>query len=555
MAAYRLQIRSGADAVEYRDLPPGRTVIGRQPSCDLVIQDSTVSKQHVAIDIAGDAVTLSDLGSRNGTMVNGQRCSGTRALAEGDVVGIGATLLVLQVIGGAGSSRDDSTATLDPSGGTWEEGFQDSSAAADSQSIVVSEVELPDAFPDDLAGAIGRALGASLSEEEVLPKLLDGLFSIFPKADRGFVLLCDRESGRLLLRAKKFRTVVESGPPKLSRSVLESVVSSRRAVLSNDLLGDFDQAQSIMSGSMRSVMCVPIRRAGGDVLGVVQLDAQESGNTFSQRDLGILAGLAAVVAKSVESAQAHDERVSREKLKRDLEIAHKVQQGLLPSKAPVVEGYDLFSFYAAALHVGGDYFNYVPLPGGRLACVLADVSGKGVSAALVMANLAGEVRYRLASEPDPLAAVAAINDTFCGNGWDERFATFVVVVLDPAAHRARIVNAGHLPVFLRSADGSVAEIGPEQEGLPLGMMPGWEYRQTDVDILPGTTMVLFTDGVSEAMDVEDRLYGLDRLREVLAGAGGSAEEIGQRILVDVERHSAGQVQTDDICLVCISRPG
>ena len=130
-----------------------------------------------------------------------------------------------------------------------------------------------------------------------------------------------------------------------------------------------------------------------------------------------------------------------------------------------------------------------------------------------------------------------------------------IVVLDPAAHRAQIVNAGHLPVFLRDPHGAVAEIGPEQEGLPLGMMPGWEYRQTDVDIGPGTAMVLFTDGVSEAMDVEDRIYGLDRLREVLAGNGGSAEAIGRRILADVERHSHGQEQTDDICLVCVCRPG
>lgn len=140
-------------------------------------------------------------------------------------------------------------------------------------------------------------------------------------------------------------------------------------------------------------------------------------------------------------------------------------------------------------------------------------------------------------------------------GWDERFATFVVIVLDPAAHVARIVNAGHLPVYVRTADGAVTEVGPEQEGLPLGMMPGWEYRQTDVAIAPGTTMVFFTDGVSEAMDVEDRIYGLDRIREILAGPGGTAREIGERILRDVERHSAGQVQTDDICLVCVGRPG
>ncbi len=555
MHSFRLDIKSGQTPIESRELPPGQSVIGRDPKCSIVLTDSAASRRHAAIDVGAGGVTIEDLGSRNGTRVNGRRLAAPQALADGDVIEIGATQMVLR--SGAGPQAD-SGATIAPGAEfPWEEGFHDTSGEADSQSIVVSEVDVPETFPDDLAGAIARALGASLSEEEVLPKLLDGLFTIFAKADRGFVLLCDRESGRLLLRAKKFRTTSESGPPKLSRSVLESVVSSRRAVLSNDLLGDsrFDQAQSIMSGSMRSVMCVPIRRAGGDVLGVVQLDAQESGNSFSQRDLAVLAGLASVVAKSVETAQAHDERVSQEKLKRDLEIAHKVQQGLLPARAPEIEGYDLFNFYAPALHVGGDYFNYVPLPGGRLACVLADVSGKGVSAALVMANLAGEVRYRLASEGDLVAAVAAINDTFCMTGWDERFATFVVIVLDPVAHVAQIVNAGHLPVYVRTADGTVTEVGPEQEGLPLGMMQGWEYRQTDVAIAPGTTMVLFTDGVSEAMDVEDRIYGLDRIREILAGPGGTAREIGERILRDVERHSAGQVQTDDICLVCVGRPG
>lgn len=543
-----LGIKSGPNAVETVELRPGRTVIGRQPSCGIVIQDSAASRQHAAIDVGSDSVTIEDLGSRNGTRVNGQRISSPHPLATGDVIGIGA----LEMVFHAGAAGAEMVAVADAQA----EEYHDSSAEFGGSSIIVSEVEVPASAPDDLAAALGRALGASLSEEEVLPKLLDGLFTIFHKADRGFVLLRDRESGRLLLRSKKFRGAPEAGSPKLSRSVLESVVTSGKAMLSNDLLGDsrFDQAQSIMSGSMRSVMCVPIRRIDGDVLGVVQLDARESGNSFSQRDLGLLAGLAGVVAKSVEQAQAHDERVAQEKLKRDLEIAHRVQKGLLPSAPPAIEGYDLFSHYCPALHVGGDYFNYVPLPGGRLACVLADVSGKGVSAALVMANLAGEVRYRLASEPDLIAAVSAINDTFCMTGWDERFATFVVMVLDPARHRARIVNAGHLPVYVRSPDGTVAEIGPEQEGLPLGMMPGWTYRETEIEILPGTMAVVFTDGVSEAMDVEDRIYGLDPIRDILAAGGGSAEEIGRKILRDVERHSAGQVQTDDICLVCIGRP-
>lgn len=546
--ALRLDIDTGNGAVECRELAPGRVVIGRQPGCGIVILDSAASRQHAAIDVAGDTATLTDLDSRNGTSVNAKRIDGPVVLASGDVIGIGSCRLVYRGADSPPPPQPESQ-TL-----TAAEDFHDTGLGGSS---IIGEIDVPANASGEAAAALGRALGDSLSEKEVLPKLLDGLLDIFPKADRGFVFFRHQESGRWLRKETRFRGLPEPGAPKVSQSVWESVVRSGKAVLSSDLLGDsrFDQAQSIMASSMRSVMCVPIRRSDGGILGVVQLDTKESAAAFSPRDLAVLAGLASIVAKSVEHALAHDERVEQVKLKRDLEIAHRVQQGLLPTSAPNVPGYELFHHYVPALHVGGDYFNYVPLPGGLLACVLADVSGKGVSAALVMANLAGEVRYRLASEPDLTVAVGAINDAFCLNGWDERFATFAVIVLDPARHRARIVNAGHLPVYVRGPDGAVVEVGPEQGGLPLGMVPEWQYQQTEVEILPGTIMTVFTDGVSEAMDVEDRIFGLERITEALAAdPNESAEQVSRRILRDVERHAVGQMQTDDICLVSIGRP-
>lgn len=550
MRPLTLEIRSESSPPRQVPLEQGRTVIGRQPSCGVVIDVSSASRQHAALTLAGSEATLEDLGSRNGTTLNGRPVAGPTLVLPGDVIGIGILQLVI-----LGDSVSRPTGPLDGLEDPVEQDDDDVTAAARCQSTILGEIDVPEDAGDDVAATMIRALGTALSQDEVLPGLLEGLFAVFPTADRGFVLLRDRSSGRLLLRAKRVRSGADRGPPKLSRSVLEGVATSGKAVLSNDLLGDarFDQAHSIMYGSMRSVMCVPIRRAAGDVLGVVQIDSEESPNAFLPKDLAVLAGLAGTVAKSVEQAQAHDQRVAQEKLNRDLEIAHRVQKALIPVAAPEVAGYAFFGHYAPAHHIGGDYFAYVPLPGGRLACVLGDVSGKGVSAALVMANLAGEVRFQLAREPDLPAAVAAMNDAFCRNGWDERFATFVVVMLDPAAHRAGIVNAGHLPVYVRGPDGGISEVGPEQGGLPLGMAPGWEYRQTMLDIPPGTTLLMFSDGVSEAMDTGDQIYGLDRARAVLAEPGGSAETIGRRILGAVERHSAGQEQTDDICLVCIGR--
>jgi len=336
---------------------------------------------------------------------------------------------------------------------------------------------------------------------------------------------------------------------------MDGVVRSRRAILSADVSSDsrFSANQSVVDCRIRSVMCVPVVGAAGQSIGVLQIDSSDARQEFRKEDLAMLAGIAGQAAQAIEQALAYDERIGQEQLKRDLELAHRVQQGLLPSRPPRIEGYNVFDFYEPAQQIGGDFFGYVPLPDGRMAVVLADVSGKGVSAALVMATLSADVRYCLAMEPNVADAVARINNSFCRGGWDDRFATLVVAVLDPRVHRVTIVNAGHLPVMLRDAGGEVRPLGMEETGLPLGVEPDQTYAAIDVEIAPGASISLFTDGISEAMDHEQRTYGLERLSRVLAGPAKNAEEAGRRILGDVERHAAGQNRSDDMCLVCVGR--
>ena len=150
----------------------------------------------------------------------------------------------------------------------------------------------------------------------------------------------------------------------------------------------------------------------------------------------MLASVASQAAIAVDNAQLHENALKQQAVERDLELAHKVQRGLLPARPPQLAGYHFFDFYEPANQVGGDYYDYIELPGGRLAVVLADVSGKGVSAALLMAKLSGEVRYCLASEPTPAAAMNRINASFSRSGWDDRFVTFVLAVLDAEAARS-----------------------------------------------------------------------------------------------------------------------
>jgi serine phosphatase RsbU (regulator of sigma subunit) len=317
---------------------------------------------------------------------------------------------------------------------------------------------------------------------------------------------------------------------------------------------DTDDQHRLLKQVMEAAGVDTKRWPPNGLMGVVQVDSRDINPGFTQADLEVLAGVAGQAAQAIEQALAHDERVAREQLARDLELAHRVQQGLLPSRPPELPGYEVFDFYESARHVGGDFFGYVPLADDRLAIVLADVSGKGVSAALLMAALSADVRYCLASESDLRAAVARINESFLRGGWDDRFATLVVVVLDPRRHVATICNAGHLPGFLRGPSGGVTMVADGLGGLPLGMAdPGACFETCEMPLPPGATLVLFTDGISEALNRDQECYGFDRLEATLQAGGAGAADAGRRILADVARHTAGEPQSDDICLVCITR--
>lgn len=537
-------------------LAADRVVIGRHPGCGLVLDASAVSRQHAVVSVDGDAHSIEDLGSRNGTLVNGERLQSRHRLADGDIVTICEVRLVYRV--GNSRSSDEFVDGM----GTSEDIFDEAS----DQSVIMSQVDLRKRVDEAQAAVnaeaklkavlgISRAIAGSLSINDVLPRLLDGIFTVFPKADRGFVLLVDPGSRRFVLRAKKIRGEEPKGAVRLSTSLIRRVAESGTAMLSADIASDsrFKSSDSLAASRVRSMMCVPFLDSVGEVIGILQVDSHDVRDGFLPVDLELLVGVAGQAAQAVEHSLTHEARIQQEQLKRDLELAHRVQQGLLPSQPVQIPGYSVFDFYEPAKEIGGDFFGYVPLAEGRVAIVLADVCGKGVSAALVMAALSADVRYCLASERDVAMAVGRINESFCRSGWDDRFATLIVTVLDPASHTLTVVNAGHLPALLRLPDGTVKEVGMDGGGLPLGVDPAFVYGAVEAGISAGSALVMFTDGISEAMDQDGGLYGLARVGEVMSKPINSPTEVGRSVLADVERHAAGQVRSDDMCLVCLAR--
>jgi phosphoserine phosphatase RsbU/P len=284
---------------------------------------------------------------------------------------------------------------------------------------------------------ISHSLGRAVALEEVLPKLLDSMFKIFVQADRGFIILRQGADGPLVPKAIKHRRPDQEDRVRISRTIISQVIESKEAILSADASNDlrFDSSQSIADLRIRSMMCVPLINNEDVALGAIQVDTADQRHRFSKDDLDVLVSIASQAAVAIDNAQMHEVALKQNAIERELELAHKVQRGLLPAAPPRAPGYDFFDFYESAYQVGGDYYDYVELDDNRLAIVLGDVSGKGVSAALLMAKLSGEVRYCLASEPTPAEAVNRINTAFCRSGWDDKFVTFILALLDCSRNR------------------------------------------------------------------------------------------------------------------------
>jgi phosphoserine phosphatase RsbU/P len=247
--------------------------------------------------------------------------------------------------------------------------------------------------------------------------------------------------------------------------------------------------------------------------------------------------------------------LARARLKLDLELARGVQRGFLPLRLPDLPGYEFFAHYESAHELGGDYYDFIPLPRQRLAVLVGDVAGKGVAAALLMAKLSADARFCMLTEADPAVAFARLNSLMNASGIADRFVTLVAAILDPGSNTVTLVNAGHpSPLLYHRATRTVEEaISNEAAGLPLGVLDGFEYASYQVSLEPGDSILAFTDGVTEAMDVQD--YQL-RTRGVYAAVEGmdySPRALGEQVIKVVKQFSAGRSQHDDIALVGFGR--
>lgn len=516
-------------------------VIGRQPGLEVTLDSAAISRRHARLTWQGEQVFVEDIGSSNGTFLNERRITGRTPLRPGDSLRIGTSIL-----------RLDAPPRVEP-----EMTIQSLTAAA------TSNAEL---FRDHAATKLqavlqlAHHLGHSLEVDTVLDRLLGQLLVLLPKADRAMVL--QREGDEPFVRALKHRSGKPSGPPSFSRSVLRKVFTQTVAVLAEDTRHEQSFLSNATLGALgiQSVLCVPLQAHGGKVFGALQLDRFQAGQPFTSDDLYLLTAVALMVAPVLENAQLLQELLVKERMQRDLAMAREIQLGYLPREPVQLAGgpVELFAELHPALEVSGDFYDYFPLDDHRLAFAVADVSGKGMPAALFMTMVHALARHIAQTAASPADLLARLNDAIAQDNPSFLFVTMVFGIYDAARGQVTLAHGGHPPALVRRQNGSVEEL--THRGAPL-LGTQRNTRRSDeavIQLTPGDAVVLYTDGVTESPGLTnpDEQFGPARLRETVRGLPEDAPlpTWTAAIRQAVTQFSGPNTVADDLTLLVLRRP-
>ncbi len=533
------------------------TTVGRQADCTVCLESPAVSRQHAQIVRAGPQFYVEDLGSSNGTYVNGERIQARRLLTPHDTLQIGPYAFAL---------RQEAPR---PGGSDADLVVRSSVNALSSNSSLFSQnAELKLRVFVEIAQILGR----TLEVEPLLEKLLEQLFRLFPQADRGMVILC--EGDQFVVRAQRVRhrradglaDHPTDGPHHpgdfpFSRSLVRRALDEGVGLLSEDVGGDssLPKTATLMALNLRSFLCVPLVGLDQRRLGVLQLDCTRAGSAFRHDDLELLAALSTQLAGVIENAALHEELLREEVLRRDVALAREIQEAFLPDNfRPMAGGgYELYARVHPAREVSGDLYDFFPQPDGRLSLFVGDVSGKGMPAALFMVAVRTLTRHLAHTARTPGEMVQSLNNALVADNPTHLFVTLAHAAYDPASGEVVLALGGHPPPLLRRADGLV-----EAVDLRPAMMVGYAAfdqpaPEARLVLEKGETLIFYTDGLTEAHLPGDRrtMFGVEKLCAALGGAATALPllECAEQVRRAVARFTGQPELQDDQTLLMLRR--
>ena len=538
---------------ETLNLVPGREyTLGRVTENEIVLSDGSISRRHARLFPQDGAWWIEDLQSKNGTKLNGKLLAEAARLAPGDRIELGQHYSVDfagQPTTGSARLADvvapgniHAVSVVDIMGG----------AGADTRSAGVQ------GLPPQRIGyflqtmdRVGRELLVVRPLEDLYRFVVE-LTSDVVRADRSVLLRREAGTDELLVKAVRYGGSGIGGEIVVSRGIARKTIEERQAILTSDAMHDprFMEHQSIIRQRIHSAMCVPLWHED-QVLGLLYVDNIAAPYPFAEEDLRILTLIGHLAAVKISETEKSEQALLSTQLQEEARRASSIQQGLLPREPLVREPFIVAGRNLPSQNVGGDYFDFIECDDGGVCIGLGDVAGKGMSAALLMANLHAAVRAQVETGRPLPDMLGRVNRSICRAVKGQRFITLVLAALDPASGLLRYVNAGHNPPLLLRADDRVETL--ETGGFLLGVFEEAVYETGEVTLEPGDMLVLYSDGVTEAMDPAAVEFGEERLTAFLREHRAlPPEELVDSLIARVRDYSQGK-QGDDITVVVLRR--
>lgn len=523
-------------------------VIGRSSSCDLTIQDRFLSRRHARLRRQGESWLLEDLGSRNGTLVAGEPVAAPRAIAAGDQISLSSSLIRVTAGDRSGGSVASDTSIGDhtifrQASEVLRSQASISPDSVDSVAVLQSQAERLQVLND-----VHQVLARSQTVAGLLDTFLGRAFDLL-RPEEGIIVLRQLD-GSFAQAARRAAPGYEEERP-LSDTLIHEVADKGMAALVLDVSADerFADAQSIVAAGVRSLIAAPLADADGS-LGMIALNSRLHRHQFTETDMELLTSLGAVAALRLRNLALVDEAAERRRLEREVEMARAIQVGLLPARLPDLPGYEMHGGTAPSQGVSGDFYEIVRRDG-ECVLIVADVSGKGISASLLTASLEALLAGQLEVGGGPATICRQVSQRLHRRTPAAKYATAVLAVLEPETGRLVYCNAGHNPPLVFRAGGgceSLAASGP-----PLGLFPETTYDEVALHLDPGDLLVVYTDGITEAEDADEREFGLERLVAVYGDGAAPLAQLIDRLDQALGQFVGNRPFADDRTLVMLRR--
>ena len=538
-----------------------KVLIGRSEDNDLALPDPFSSGHHAAIAPSADGgFCVRDNGSKNGTFLNGKKVLGEIELKRGDEILIGSTRIIYDK---ELSSNVEVTEVVHPSRNiNTVIPLKDILKKQDIDTTIQSLASPADFMKiksDYKSMAVLNEVSKALVLHQPLPELLEkimDLISEYLPMDRGVLMLKEGNPPQMIAKVPRINNKnLLRQKILVSQSIITMVLDNHSSVLTADAQTDdrLKGKDSIIKSNIHSAMCVPLWN-NREIIGVIYADRISLLDQFTEDDLRLMTLLSNLAAVKIENSLAIEQAIEVEKFQKELALAAQIQKDFLPKKNPPCENFDISGTNIPCNQVGGDYYDFIAIDPCRLAVIVADVSGKGMSAALLMASL----RAALIAEVGPQLRLenmaAKLNDFVYSSSASNRFITFFFCELDRRTGVLRYINAGHNPPIVISKDGTVARLDPT--GFCLGMFPAVTYEVSQVTLDKGDMVVLFTDGITDARNKDSSEFGEENLIGLLKkNAKKPASEIVGKVCTELSSFTAGVEPFDDMTLIALKRTG